>query len=1209
MPYSNLQIAIVASAPIACIVIGLFVLFKNPRNPLNRYFTYFNMTLALWNIGDFFALYLRDHHSLALGAYRVSSIGGVLFSVFCVRFYSTLAGHITPPKLARWTINIAAPLLTILVLSPLVILDIRYEEKGFSEVPGSGYIFFALFILSGLLYGLYQLIKTYRHVDAAKRIQIQYVLSAFAFICLGVLTYSIWSILSVTDGLPLYFLYYLFEIGYSLIMAYAIIQHGALDIRTVIHKTALWLLTSSAAVLPAALAFWFLRHWLIEHPAVEISLIVVFSLALLIYARHVQPRIDHLFQRRKYDMQKILQGMVKELVQLKDLPDLTQKIASTIRDALYVSRSSILLWGETKGTYSVIGENINVDPASHDSFLNWMKKENRVIEWIEIEADPRHDGIREPARRYFEAFGAKLALPLLHDGSLIGVIHLGEKDTLKSFTSSDIAFLADLRAEASIALSNSLLYENVQQMTRTLGRWAKDLEKKVAERTEELTDSKAELERSYQKLQELDRLKTTFFANISHELRTPLTLILAPLESWVKTKEETDPSRGPNWGPQRPSWEQAEIMYQNGLRLLKLINNLLDLAKIDAGKMRLSYSKTDFVPFAKGIIASISPLAEKKGITLSFTCTCREMMKLSGNGENGDGCLFNGFYFDRDKIEKVLLNLIFNAIKFTDSGGKVVVSCERQDDQVRVKVSDTGIGIAKENLHLLFSRFTQVDSASNRRYEGTGIGLALAKELVELHKGEIGVESEPGKGTTIAFTLPYLENPICLPEEAEERGGDGKEDWTRSLHRTAEYSLSGIAEKNRASEKEEAPSRRTGPKILIVEDNPDMLRFLTMELQGDYEVVTAQNGQEGIEKAKGEFPALILSDVMMPIKDGYQLCREVKEGQTTKQIPVILMSAKADLSKKIEGLEQGADDYLAKPFSFDELRARIKSLLQQRGLESQLVHSEKMAAVGLLVGGLAHEINNPVTFAKVSLENLRGAIGSAEKLIREGVEINQIEINRQKGKIDRALSIIGTALDRTQTIISDLKAFIRKDDLHFRPTDLHEGLDSTLNLMQHDFKERIEIVKEYGEIGPVEAVGGQINQVFMNLLQNAAHAIPGKGEIRIKTWRENSVNHESSNGKNEGPEPAQEWVKVSIKDSGVGIPSEHLKRIFEPFYTTKEVGKGTGLGLSVSDRIIQNHGGKISVTSRPGEGTEFILTLPALKIKQTVPTPMEAVRD
>ncbi|MFY9271318.1 MAG: ATP-binding protein [Candidatus Manganitrophaceae bacterium] len=1039
----------------------------------------------------------------------------------------------------------------------------------------------------------------------------QYLLGSFTMICLAVLVYvaaSIKSLGSIISSLSiqLYLIYYPLEIGYAITMAYAIIYHGALDIRTVIHKTLLWLLTSSAAVLPAALSFWFLRHWLIEHPAVEISLIVAFSLGLLVYARHVQPRIDHLFQRRKYDMQKILQGMVKELVQLKDLPDLTQKIASTIHEALYVSRSSILLWEEKKGTYSVIGEKVNVDPASHDSFLNWMKKENRVIDRAEIEADPRHDSVREPARRYFEAFGAKLALPLLHDGSLIGVIHLGEKDTLKSFTSSDIAFLADLRMEASIALSNSLLYENVQQMTRTLGRWAKDLEKKVAERTEELTDSKAELERSYQKLQEVDRLKTDFFANISHELRTPLTLILAPLESWVKTKEETDPSRGPNGDPQRPNSEQAGIMYQNGLRLLKLINNLLDLAKIDAGKMRLSYSKTDFVPFARGIIASISSLAEKKGITLSFTCTCREMMKLSGDGEGGDRCLFNGFYFDRDKIEKVLLNLIFNAIKFTDSGGKVTVSCERQDDQVQVKVSDTGIGIAKENLHLLFSRFTQVDSASNRRYEGTGIGLALAKELVELHKGEIGVESEPGKGTTIAFTLPYLENPICLPEEP---GGDGKEDWTRSLHRTAEYSLSGIAEKNRASEKEAAPSRRTGPKILIVEDNPDMLRFLTMELQGDYEVVTAQNGQEGIEKAKGEFPALILSDVMMPIKDGYQLCREVKEGQTTKQIPVILMSAKADLSKKIEGLEQGADDYLAKPFSFEELRARVKSLLQQRGLESQLVHSEKMAAVGLLVGGLAHEINNPVTFAKVSLENLRGAIGSAEKLIREGVEINQTEINRQKGKIDRALSIIGTALDRTQTIISDLKAFIRKDDLHFRPTDLHEGLDSTLNLMQHDFKERIEIVKEYGEIGPVEAVGGQINQVFMNLLQNAAHAIPGKGEIRIKTWRENSVHHELSNGKSEGAEPVREWVKVSIKDSGVGIPSEQLKRIFEPFYTTKEVGKGTGLGLSVSDRIIQNHGGKIAVTSRPGEGTEFILTLPALKIKQTVPTPMEAVRD
>jgi signal transduction histidine kinase len=835
---------------------------------------------------------------------------------------------------------------------------------------------------------------------------------------------------------------------------------------------------------------------------------------------------------------------------------------ATIREALYVSNSSIILWEKKRARYSISGQDSDADLSPHHAFMDWLKKEDRVVEWNEIEADPRFAEIKVHARQYFEALSVKVALPLVHDQNLIGIINLGEKDNLKPFTRSDIEFLSNLRIEASIALSNSLLYDDVQKMSEALRQWALDLEKKVEERTRELSDSKTELERSYKKLQELDQVKTQFFANISHELRTPLTLILAPLESILHREGLSGDRR-----------EDLNSMYQNGLRLLKLINNLLDLAKIDAGKMQLSYMKTDFIKFTKGIIASVSPMAEKKTLTLSF----------SGPDHLSE------FYFDRDKLEKVLLNLIFNSLKFTNPGGKVDVSCEQREDQILVRVSDTGIGIAKENLHKLFNRFSQIEASSNRRFEGTGIGLALSKELIELHKGEIWAESELGKGTVMAFTIPYLIDPICIPEKEE---GAGME-WTRSLHKAAEYTTAGVVQEAQPMKSISPNGGPAGaPKILVVEDNPDMLHFLVSQLHDDYQIITAHNGVEGVQRAQSDLPNLILSDVMMPIKDGYQLCREVKENALTKHIPVVLISAKADLSMKIEGLEYGADDYLTKPFSCEELRARIKSLLNQRGLEAQLIHSEKMAALGLLVAGMAHEINNPISFAKASLENLNKALTEHDRLLKEGAAPESAEVKRLNDKINRASSIIKTGLDRTEAIVSDLKAFVRKDEAQFRPADLHAGLDSTLNLMRQETNDRITVTKEYGEIDLVEVVPGQINQVFMNLLQNAIHAIPNEGEIRIKTWKERYGRREAEGGRGE----EQEWVKISIKDNGTGISPENQKRIFEPFFTTKEAGKGTGLGLSVSHRILQSHNGEIAVFSQPGQGTEFVITLP---VKQT----------
>lgn len=376
-----------------------------------------------------------------------------------------------------------------------------------------------------------------------------------------------------------------------------------------------------------------------------------------------------------------------------------------------------------------------------------------------------------------------------------------------------------------------------------------------------------------------------------------------------------------------------------------------------------------------------------------------------------------------------------------------------------------------------------------------------------------------------------------------------------------------------------------------------MLNYLADQLKGAYRLLLARDGEEASKIIKQTLPDLVISDVMMPYKDGYQLCREVKQDPHSCHIPVILLTAKTDLSTKIEGLEQGADDYLTKPFNARELKARVRSLLNLRALEreiqlrsreleqtldelketqGQLVQSEKMAALGLLVAGMAHEVNNPLNFINASLSILRRALERRDSLILGGKRPDDQDILESNGKIQNALSTVRRGLERIEKIVADLLAYARQDELQFQEVDLHEGINATLMLLKPMWEGRINIVREFGEIPNIDAIPGQLNQVFLNLLKNAIEAVPeGRpGEIRIET----------------GQEGDQVWIR--IKDNGEGIEPKNLNRIFEPFFTTKEIGKGTGLGLWSSSRIAQTHGGEIRMQSHPGEWAEVTLLLP-----------------
>ena len=453
------------------------------------------------------------------------------------------------------------------------------------------------------------------------------------------------------------------------------------------------------------------------------------------------------------------------------------------------------------------------------------------------------------------------------------------------------------------------------------------LANKLNEMVRDLRD-KVGLQASYEKLRELDQLKSQFFANVSHELRTPLTMSLAPLESVL---------RGEKGEISQDTDKYLQIVHQNSLRLLKLINDLLDFSKVEAGKMKLKVAENDIVKLAQILLTSVDSWAERSQIAVEFAA------------EAG----VPRIYFDKDKIEKVILNLLSNAIKFSRPGGKINLRVSRIDEKVRVTVSDNGIGIPEDELHKVFERFSQLDSSASGGHRGTGIGLSLAKELVELHNGEIWVESERGKGSTFAFEFPIgkdhfdpalldqrsadVKEPVLEGEEEREGAGDGEVAKEKIALQMSDLDSGKIDE----TRDEIAISKEGAPKVLIVEDHVDLRTYVADLLSKDYEVHTAADGEEGMTRIRQIIPSLVISDVMMPKKDGYQLTREVREDPAIRHIPIILLTARVDIGMKIEGLLHGANDYLTKPFNSKELLVRVANLIRMKQMEKQLAEYSK----------------------------------------------------------------------------------------------------------------------------------------------------------------------------------------------------------------------------------------------------------------------------
>jgi signal transduction histidine kinase/ligand-binding sensor domain-containing protein/DNA-binding response OmpR family regulator len=406
--------------------------------------------------------------------------------------------------------------------------------------------------------------------------------------------------------------------------------------------------------------------------------------------------------------------------------------------------------------------------------------------------------------------------------------------------------------------------------------------------------SQLQLEQEHaKKLEEVDKMKSNFYANISHEFRTPLMLILGPIEKLLSRVKDEE------------NQKQAGLIKGNAKRLLTLINQLLDLSRLEAGKLKLKASFGNIAQFVKGLAMEFESIAERKDISLKVLME-KEVVEA---------------YFDKEKLEKIITNLLSNAFKFTPSGGRITVKLsETPSNQVEIIVRDSGIGIPKSEMSKIFDRFYQVDGSITREHEGTGIGLALTKELVELHKGNIFVDSIEGHWTEVKLHFPLgrehlAEDEIIDLADFEMHKVENVDDFTKEDSEIEDLLNENLIDKT---------------IVLIVEDNPDVREYIKDGLKDHYHVEEAANGEQGLRKAEKCIPDLIVSDIMMPKMDGYEMTRRIRQNDKTSHIPIILLTAKSDKDSKLEGLGLGADDYLIKPFDSDELVARIKNLIETR---------------------------------------------------------------------------------------------------------------------------------------------------------------------------------------------------------------------------------------------------------------------------------------
>ncbi|HET6335322.1 MAG TPA: response regulator [Polyangiales bacterium] len=632
-------------------------------------------------------------------------------------------------------------------------------------------------------------------------------------------------------------------------------------------------------------------------------------------------------------------------------------------------------------------------------------------------------------------------------------------------------------------------------------------------------------------LAELDRSKTAFFTNVSHEFRTPLTLILGPLEdALVQLRNGSPEELAP----------QLETVRRNAFRLLRLVNTLLDFSRIEAGRMRACFEPTDLGKTTIELASTFRSVVERAGL------------KLTTRSDVIEAPLF----VDRTMYEMIVLNLLSNAFKFTLAGA-IDVSLRSTVTGVELTIADTGVGIAKDQLPHVFERFRRIEDTRARTYEGTGIGLALVRELVGLHCGEISIESELGRGTRV--TVAFRNGSAHLAQDwiAQPQTSSSLDSVVGFVEDAARW----VPQPTAALDALDAVAAGASPRarILVVDDNADVRSYVMRVLSEHWTVTAAENGYAALDALRKAKFDLVLTDVMMPECDGFELIRTLRADAQLAALPVVVVTGRAGEEARLEGLEHGADDYLTKPFSARELVARVATHLSLTALRGDILSSR---AKGEFLSVLSHELRNPLApiTTAVSLMRMSGS---------ESHELDVIERQTQhlRHLVDDLLDVAGIEAGKVE--------------LNREFVELGSVVASAIELARSQVEARHQVLKV--EVPPlglgVIADPSRLAQVLSNLIVNAAkYSAPGSA-IEI-----------------EG-EAVDGSARIVVRDRGIGLAPEMRSRVFNMFVQQsqaldRKLG-GLGLGLAIARGLVELHGGSLrAVSDGVGRGAELIVELP-----------------
>jgi signal transduction histidine kinase len=658
--------------------------------------------------------------------------------------------------------------------------------------------------------------------------------------------------------------------------------------------------------------------------------------------------------------------------------------------------------------------------------------------------------------------------------------------------------------------------------------------RELEEANKRLQRANEELAQLYEKSREIDELKSRFFANVSHELRTPLTLILGPVARRLAADGVAPEER-----------RELEVVERNARLLLRYVTDLLDVARLEARSKPMSYAAFDLALLVRLMASQFETVATERRIR--FGVDTPEALTAEA---------------DFDKVRRILLNLLSNAFKAVPYGGVISVWLCARSGQAVIGVQDNGPGVAPDARDAVFEPLREYDDQIERDGGGAGLGLAVVRELANLHRGSAAVADAPGGGALFTVNLP-LSAPAGTQLDAAPPG-------LREGADLPAEALRGLLSARTTA----APAEPARPLVLVVEDNADMNRFIALVLAQHYRVATAFDGKEGLDMALAFQPDLILSDVMMPRMSGERMVRALRKHRELAEVPIIMLTGKADDALRVDLFREGVQDYLNKPFSAEELLARIGARISARRrqeaalktLRAEMEELSKQQVASQTVAAIAHELNQP-------LSALASYTDAALRLLQAG--------NPAPEKLQRALEGGAAQTQRAGQVLRELLHFFQGREAATEAIDLGDAIARALAVVQSDGLDGFDsMVRLPPALPRVLANRLQIEKVLVNLVCNgidamrAAGVSPASIEIAVRQAADANM------------------VQITVHDRGPGLSEETVRRVFQPFYTTKP--RGIGMGLAISRALVEANGGRLWAEAAFGSGGIFHFTLPSV---------------